>query len=265
MPKALLGEKVVRGLSEKCFIVTGAGSGIGQGCTLRLLEEGARVVAADINAAGLARTVASSGAAKGLIPIEFDLAEEASITSLVANAAASLGRLDGLVNVAADVRMETVHGDVAIGEFSAEHWTRVFRVNVIGTGLMIRESLPHLLKQGAGSVVNISSAAAWMAEDVRPAYAASKIALHALTRHTAKAYGRKGLRCNAIAPGMVLTEAARTIMSQEFRQTMIGQICLPRLGETDDIAASVAFLLSEESTWITGQIYSVDGGQILRE
>lgn len=252
--------------SEKAFIVTGAGSGIGAATARKLATEGASIVAADISEDNLRKTVntitADGGTAYSTV---FDLGEEASIIRLVDDSIQKLGRLNGVVNASADVSQTTMALDKEIGSFSVELWEHVINVNLIGTGLVVRQCLPHLVAEGGGSIVNISSAAAWLGEGLRPAYATSKIGLHALTRHTARAWGKEKIRCNVIAPGLVLTEAARALNSKEILDATLANMCLGRLGEPDDLAGTIAFLLSDDASWITGQVLSVDGGLTLRE
>jgi NAD(P)-dependent dehydrogenase (short-subunit alcohol dehydrogenase family) len=122
-----------------------------------------------------------------------------------------------------------------------------------------------MLRRGGGAIVNTSSAAAFKGEPARPAYAAAKAGINALTRHVASRWGKEGIRCNAVAPGLVLTDTIRN--SPQF--DAIQAAALPgvrssRLGETEDVAAMVAFLLSDEASWVNGQVMSVDGGTILR-
>ncbi|MFE5110627.1 SDR family NAD(P)-dependent oxidoreductase [Streptomyces sp. NPDC056663] len=173
-------------------------------------------------------------AADRLLTVQFDLRDADSIASLVAQTTDHFGRLDGVANVT-------------------------------GTGLVIREGLPALVAAGGGSIVNVSSLAAWQREEWLTAYASSKIALHALTRHTAHVWGKKNIRANAVAPGVVLTENGRTGTSPEIREALLEKTALPRLGEPEDLANMIVFLLSDEASWITGQILSVDGGVTMRE
>jgi NAD(P)-dependent dehydrogenase (short-subunit alcohol dehydrogenase family) len=254
----------MRGLNGKVFIVTGGGSGIGAATVLRLLAEGARVVAGDINEAGL-RATSEQAATDRLAVVAFDLADETSIRELVGNTITAFGQIDGVANVAADVSNPTMARDVNVGSFDPQLWHHVINANLIGTATIIREALPHILKQGGGSIVNTSSAAAWLGEDVRPAYAASKIGLHALTRHTARAWGKQGVRCNAVAPGLVLSETAAALMPQEYQDAVLDKGCSTRLGVPEDLAASITFLLSDDAAWVNGQIWSIDGGMLLRE
>ena len=201
----------MEGLKDKVIIVTGGGSGIGAATVRRLLAEGARVIAAGSNAAKLASTREQAAeAADRLLTVQFDLRDEDSIAALVAQTTDRFGRLDGVANVAAAAGGDLLARDQGVDTMDPELWAELMRINVIGTGLVIRECLPALVASGGGSIVNVSSLAAWQRESWLAAYASSKIALHALTRHTAQAWGQKNIRCNAVAPGVVLTENLRT-------------------------------------------------------
>jgi NAD(P)-dependent dehydrogenase (short-subunit alcohol dehydrogenase family) len=256
----------MQGLAEKVFIVTGGGSGIGAATVSRLLAEGARVAAAGTRLEGLARTRAAAGAAAAnLLTVQFDLRDEASIGSLVSQTVDRFGRLDGVANVAAGVVPEVIDRDEGVENLDVGLWAEMLRINLIGTGLVIRESLPAIVAAGGGSIVNVTSAAAWLGETTRPSYSASKIGLHSLTRHTARAWGHENVRCNAVAPGKVLSDRGLATTPQEYNRATLDRMCLPRLGQPHDLASMLAFLLSDESSWITGQILSVDGGLTLRE
>jgi NAD(P)-dependent dehydrogenase (short-subunit alcohol dehydrogenase family) len=135
--------------------------------------------------------------------------------------------------------------------------------NVCGTMLMCKHVLPTMMSNGRGSIINISSAHGLSGHDTFPAYASSKAAVVALTRHVATAYGPRGVRCNAIAPGAIGTPRSRATLPEE-RQKQIAATCvIPRLGETADIANAVAFLASDRSSYISGQTLSVDGGLLM--
>ena len=256
----------MEGLKDKVIIVTGGGSGIGAATVRRLLAEGAQVIAAGSSAAKLASTrEQASEAADRLLTVQFDLRDEDSIVSLVAQTTDRFGRLDGVANVAGAAGGDLVARDQGVDTMDPGLWAEMMRINVIGTGLVIRECLTALVASGGGSIVNVSSLAAWQRESWLAAYASSKIALHALTRHTAQAWGQKNIRCNAVAPGVVLTENLRTGTPPEVREALLEKTALRRLGEPEDLASMLAFLLSAESGWITGQILSVDGGLTMRE
>ncbi|MFJ2115983.1 SDR family NAD(P)-dependent oxidoreductase, partial [Streptomyces sp. NPDC087850] len=144
-------------------------------------------------------------------------------------------------------------------------WRRTHEVNLLGYAVACRAVLPHLLGQGGGAIVNTSSAAAWGGEPARPAYAASKAGVNALTRHISSRWGKEGVRCNAVAPGPVVTEALGRTLDEQTQAEVLGIVRSPRLGKPDDLAGTVAFLLSDDAEWINGQTWSICGGSSLRE
>jgi NAD(P)-dependent dehydrogenase (short-subunit alcohol dehydrogenase family) len=138
-------------------------------------------------------------------------------------------------------------------------------VNLIGYANTCRAVIPLLLEHGGGAIVNTSSGAAFAGEPLRPAYAASKAGVNTLTRHIASRWGKKGIRCNGVSPGMVLSETGRTQMSEEFQAAGLAVTRSTRLGKPSDLAAAVAFLLSDDAEWVNGQTWSIDGGSFLRD
>jgi NAD(P)-dependent dehydrogenase (short-subunit alcohol dehydrogenase family) len=140
-------------------------------------------------------------------------------------------------------------------------WQRTLDVNLTGTLLMTRSVLPALLERGGGSIVNTLSGLVFYGDRIRPAYLASKGALIALTRHVATRWGKEGIRCNAVAPGFVMTEQVERNVSQQERDHVLAVNRSPRHGRPEDIAATVAFLLSDDAEWINGQMHLVNGGR----
>jgi NAD(P)-dependent dehydrogenase (short-subunit alcohol dehydrogenase family) len=153
-----------------------------------------------------------------------------------------------------------------------EVWHRTLTVNLTGYLLGIRYAVPELIKRGGGAIVNTSSGAAFCGEEVRVSYGVSKAGIGALTRHVASAYGKQGIRCNAVAPGYVPLESMKKLSAETFgvdadvlmQRVLDTTVRAPRLGKPEDIAAMVAMLLSDDGEWITGQVYGVDGGWLLR-
>jgi NAD(P)-dependent dehydrogenase (short-subunit alcohol dehydrogenase family) len=129
----------------------------------------------------------------------------------------------------------------------------------------MKAAIPHLKAAGGGAIVSVSSNAAFEGNDWIPAYGASKVALHALIRHVARIAGRDWIRCNGIAPGMVETVAAMGNVTEDLRAAILASQALPRLGAPDDIASAMAFLLSDEARWITGQVIAINGGSAFRD
>jgi NAD(P)-dependent dehydrogenase (short-subunit alcohol dehydrogenase family) len=250
-------------LSGKVFIVAGGGSGIGEATAVRLARHGARVVIGD-HRDGPAREVAARIIASGgeATPQAFDIVEEASVRALVSRAVDHYGGLDGIHVNAADLEA-VVHDSDAV-DVPLEIYDRTLAVNLRGHLLCTRHAVPALLAHGGGAIVYTSSGAAFMGEASRVSYAMAKNGLHALLRHVASRWGKQGIRANAVAPGLVLTDAVRRAMSEEARAQVLAITRSPRLGEPADIAAAVAFLLSDDGAWINGQVLSVDGGVTLR-
>jgi NAD(P)-dependent dehydrogenase (short-subunit alcohol dehydrogenase family) len=245
----------MRGLSDKAIVVAGGATGIGAATAKRLGAEGARVLIGDINVDGAEATATEIVDARGIAEVvAFDMADKDACRALVEAAVASWGRLDGLYNCAADLSHATLGRDTDVLEVPVEVWERTLRVNLTGYFLTARYAIPHLLEGGGGAIVNTTSGVV-RGNRRFAAYAAAKNGVVALTRHIAERWGREGVRCNAIDPGMVLTGNSLEMVSDEERNAMRKIARSPRLGEPGDIAAMVAFLLSDDALWINGQTY----------
>ncbi len=252
----------MRRLENKVIAVVGAGSGIGAVTAQRLAAEGAAVVVADINTAS-ARSVAAGIVADGgqATAVHCDIADDASVAAMVRAAVTAYGGLDGLHVNAADMRAILSDGDAL--EVSLDIFDRSLAVNLRGHLLCTRHALPELLKRG-GAIVYTSSGAADMGEPTRVSYAVSKAGLQALMRHVASRWGKQAIRANAIAPGLVLTEQLRDHFPENLRQATLAITRSTRLGTSEDIAAMVAMLMSDDGAWINGQVIGVDGGARFR-
>jgi NAD(P)-dependent dehydrogenase (short-subunit alcohol dehydrogenase family) len=254
----------LRGLADRAVVVVGGATGIGAATAARLAEEGCRVVIGDIAEdaahATAERIVASGGAATA---VAFDLANPDSVSGLIDRAASIHGGIDAMFNVGAD--MTAIRADTDIVEIDLTVWDRVMAVNLRGYVAAMKHALPRMLSRGGGAIVNMSSAAAFQGEPARPAYATAKAGIGALTRHVASRWGKEGIRCNAVAPGFTATEAIRSAPQwPQLEAAALKRIRGPRVGATEDIAALVAFLLSDEGAWINGQVINIDGGTVLR-
>lgn len=252
----------MRRLENKVIAVVGAGSGIGAVTAQRLAAEGASVVVADVNVAS-ARSVAAGIVADGgqATAVSCDIADDASVAAMVRAAVTAYGGLDGIHVNAADMRAIQTDGDAL--EVSLDIFDRTLAVNLRGHLLCTRHAMPELLKRG-GAIVYTSSGAADMGEPTRVSYAVSKAGLQALMRHVASRWGKQGVRANAIAPGLVLTEQLRDHFPENLRQATLAITRSTRLGTSEDIAAMVAMLMSDDGAWINGQVIGVDGGARFR-
>lgn len=258
----------MRGLDGKIALVVGAAPGNIAGATAhRLAEEGAVVLAADIRGDAAQAVADEINAAGGHADAgQVDLSDEASVRTLIERTVGQFGGIHTLFNAAADLFPETAGVDRInnVMTIPLDVWRRVFEVDLTGYLLTTRYALPHMMAAGEGSIVNTMSAAAWLGEPIRLAYGSAKLAIAALTRHTATIAGKQGVRCNAVAPGATVTDNTLRTQSEDVLKQRLDAALLARLGRPADIAAAVAFLCSDDGSWITGQVISVDGGLTMR-
>jgi NAD(P)-dependent dehydrogenase (short-subunit alcohol dehydrogenase family) len=246
----------------KVAIVTGGGSGIGRATARLLASEGAAVTVADVRAESADAVVREIAAAGGTARVQVvDVADADAVASMVSETVAAFGGLDILHNNAAALDQNARDQDVV--SMDLETWRRVIEVNLTGPMLGCRFAIPAMLERGAGSIVNTASAAAFYGGTSLLAYSTSKAGLVALTRNVATAYGERGIRCNAVAPGVVVAREAQEAlggpMGERLRRYTTSHLT-GRLGYPEEIARAVAFLASDEASFITGETLRVDGG-----
>jgi NAD(P)-dependent dehydrogenase (short-subunit alcohol dehydrogenase family) len=255
----------VRGLTDKVVVVAGGGSGIGEATAIRLADEGARVVVGDLaadNAERVAHDIRASGARAVSCP--FDISIDESVEALMAAAVDEFGGVDLLHANAADMTEAAILSDTDAIDVDLAVFDRTIAVNLRGFLLCTRHAIPRMLERGGGAIVYTSSATAHVGEPQRPSYGISKSGINALMRHVSARWGREGIRANCVAPGMVLSKTLLEHSDAEFREFALNLGRVDRLGEPEDIAAAVAFLMSDDASWITAQVISVDGGSTVR-
>lgn len=244
--------------NNKIAVVTGAGQGIGEAYAKALAAQGATVVVAELNEEQGKRVVGDIDAAGGKsLFVKTDVSSNESCQALARTVEETLGGVDYLVNNAAifaGMRFES------LTKVDLDYYFKFFAVNLHGALLVTRAMLPLMESRGGGSIVNQSSTAAYLAGSY---YEISKLGVNGMTIGLAKELGPKKIRVNAIAPGPTDTEAMRAV-PKEVIEGITKSLPLSRLGSTQDIVNALLFLLSDESSWITGQILCVDGGMILR-
>jgi NAD(P)-dependent dehydrogenase (short-subunit alcohol dehydrogenase family) len=247
-------------LQGKVALVTGAGQsgGIGAATCKALAQAGAQVVLTDIAGSPFESTAADF-AAEGMsvLPFALDISDETAVKAAIDFTVAQFGRLDILSNNAAS---QGQREDALIADMPVALWDEIMAVNVRGTMLMCKHSVPAMIKGGGGSIVNISSGTTTAGDFFATAYATSKGAINTFTKYVATQYGAQGIRCNAIVTGLIATSKLLETMPEPMRNVFQDHCLIPRLGRPEDIANMVAFLGSDRSDYITGQLLPVDGG-----
>ena len=244
-------------LTGRCAIVTGGGRGIGKAICLKLARLGADIAAVDIlesEAAGTASEVESIG--RKAVAVACDVSSSTQVTAMFTKVADSLGGIHILVNNAGITR------DNLMMRMSDDDWKKVLDVNLSGAFNCCREASKYFMKQRFGRVVNVSSVVGLMGNAGQINYSASKAGIIGLTKSMAKELATRGVTANAVAPGYVDTEMTRAI-SEQARSKLVSLIPVARLGTVDDVANLVAFLVSDDADYITGQVINVDGGMLM--
>ncbi len=238
----------------KIAFVTGASRGIGEAIAKRLASEGATVLAAARSADALARVVSEIEAAGGRASaLALDLADPASIEAAVKGALAAHGEIHVLVNNAG------VTEDNLILRMGREAWDRVLATNLTGVFLLTQAVVKGMVRKRYGRIVNVTSVVGLMGNAGQANYAASKAGLVGLTKSVARELASRNITCNAVAPGFVAT-AMTDRMTDDAKAKMTAQIPLERLGTPEDVAAAVAYLASDEASYVTGTVVNVSGG-----
>ena len=250
-------------LINKVAIVTGAGAGMGKAITQLYLEEGCKIIAADINSERLDILVKELATTGGSVtPVVVDMAKEEDIEKMFALAVSTYGTVDILVNNAG-----IMDNFAPVGELDNTMWQKVMAVNVDGPFKAMRSAVNIFLPKSSGVIINIASIGGLQGARAGAAYTASKHALIGLTKNTGYLYAKLGIRCNAIAPGAINTSIGDTIDFSKItplinERIMPGMTLNPRSGEPNEIAKAALFLASDDSSFVNGTVLTVDGGWI---
>ncbi|HMF91197.1 MAG TPA: SDR family oxidoreductase [Candidatus Angelobacter sp.] len=240
-------------LAGKMAIVTGGGSGIGRAIAVAFAREGANVVICGRDNRKL--DAAASEMGPRCLAIPADISESASVEQLVNAVCGRFQRIDILVNNAGVLLAGTAES------VSEEQWNQTFSINVRGMWLMARSVLPHMRAAGGGSIINMGSVLSMLGAPNRVAYSASKGAVLAMTRAMALDHAAEKIRVNCICPGIVETEmVAAFAMDENARRQRLALHPAGRFGQPEDVAGLAVYLASDESSWVTGVAFPVDGG-----
>jgi len=241
-------------------LVTGAANGIGATVARTLASQGARVAVADIDTAGASQVVKAIAEDGGsALCVTLDVSDEAGWRQAVVDVEEHLGAISLLHSNAALTSRDALGYGVSIPELPIDLWNTVMAVNAGGCLLSCKHVIPSMLRAGKGSIVFTSSILAMRGKGDGLAYAASKAAVLSLTRSVASAYGRQNIRCNAVAPGSIETQVMATL-EEQHRASLASHTMLGRIGQAKEIADVVAFLLSDDASYVTGQTLVADGG-----
>ncbi|HKY72408.1 MAG TPA: SDR family oxidoreductase [Nitrospira sp.] len=244
-------------LEGKVAIVTGGNAGIGEAVAKRFAGEGAAVVITGRRQAELDRVIHEIRQEKGkALSVAGSVTDETHVREVTQRALDSFGHIDILINNAGI-------GDFGkrIHETDDATWSTLLDVNLTGVFRMTRAVVPHMLKQGRGAIVNISSVASLVGIPGAPVYAASKGALDALTRALAIDYASDGIRCNVVNPGLIDTPMAAPLMANpDMLQPILSHYAIRRPGTPEEVANMVLYLASDEAEWVTGGTFTIDGG-----
>jgi 3-oxoacyl-[acyl-carrier protein] reductase len=245
------------GLSGRIAFVTGASQGIGRACAVKLASTGATVALGARNREKLDEVAKEITAAGGKAEVfTLDVGDEEQIKATFKAVIGQLGKIDVLVNNAGITR------DQLVMRMKRADWDAVLNTNLTSAYLCIQQVIGSMLKQRWGRIINVTSIFGQMGQAGQANYAASKAGLIGLTMAIAREVGSRGITCNAIAPGFIET-AMTSVLSDELKQTALKSIPLARLGTAEDVANSVAFLSSEEASYITGHVLNVNGGMLM--
>jgi len=245
-------------LSGKSAVVTGGSRGIGRAIALRLAEQGADVAFSYVSNEGAAKQTAEAieGLGRKALAVQADVSKPESAEALIKAALEAFGKVDILVNNAGITR------DDLIMRMSLDDWRDVLETNLFGAFYAIKAVTRPMLKAKSGRIVNITSVSGQAGQIGQANYSSAKAGLIGLTKATARELSSRGITCNAVAPGFVLTELTKDL-NEDLQKQLTERTPLGRFGTAEEIASAVAFLASDEAAFITGQVLAVDGGLVM--
>lgn len=246
-------------VTGKVALITGGAAGIGQETARTLAREGAQVVIADLNAEGAAQTAHDIGSSA--TSVFFDATEPESIEAMVQFTVERHGRVDILHNNAALVGPDAWTKDLTVLDTSIDMWDRAFATNVRSIFVACKYAIPHMIEGGGGSIINMASIGGLRGGRALTAYGTTKAAVIGLTRYVAAQHGKQGVRCNAIAPGVIQTQQLLDAVP-DLPTRALATVATPRVGLPSDVAQLVLYLASDESAFVTGETYRIDGGSM---
>ncbi|KJF24099.1 SDR family NAD(P)-dependent oxidoreductase [Rhodococcus sp. AD45-ID] len=245
-------------LEGKNVVITGAASGIGRAAAGLMAAEGAKVLVADLDASHAEEAAASIRESGGIaVGFGVNVMDEDAVAAMIDRAVAEFGGIDVLCN---HVGGSNPRKDLDLLRMDLDEWDRVMALNARSTVVASRLAIPHMIKAGGGSIVNTASVGGLIGDSLQSAYGAAKAAVIRLTQYIAVQYGPENIRCNAVAPGAIMTPALVDNIPADVIEGMKQANALPYLGEPEDIAHAMVYLASDESRYMSGQTLVVDGG-----
>jgi 3-oxoacyl-[acyl-carrier protein] reductase len=237
-------------------IVTGSSRGLGKAISLKLAQLGANVVLCATNDLVFSVAEEMKNAGLNVIAVKCDIRNSEDVKALISSATEAFGKIDILVNNAGITK------DKPMAMMSEEDWDSVLDINLKGAFLCTKLAAKQMMKSRYGRIINISSVAGRYGNQGQANYSASKAGLIGLTKSVAKEFASRGITCNAVTPGVIISDMTETL-PEEVRKKYLDNIPLGRFGTPEDVANVVAFLSSEESGYVTGQVIDIDGGLVM--